>query len=191
MENKIISTAEAPVMAADSAAASLIRSLGVGKLSADPVPVPRPNYTTLNYNETHFVVPVTLARESAPDDTFTLPTDPRVAVSGGNNVVMREIADGDIRGTVKEQWGGKDWNVTISGMIITDERATVEEYQRRLVELCEARESLIVTCGALNDTFDITRIAVTGMRFDATDGKDNQLFTITGVSDDSYRLEVD
>ena len=156
----------------------------------EPLPVPYP-HSTIDFNETHYIVPLSLSRESDPDHAFTLPTDPRVAVSGGNQVVMREIADGSIVGTVKEQWRRNDWTVTISGILIADEFNTLEYYMQELVDLCQARENLVPTCPLLNDTFGIQRLAVTSLKFDATNGVDNQLFTITAVSDDSYNLEVD
>ncbi|MEE3485104.1 MAG: DUF6046 domain-containing protein [Bacteroidales bacterium] len=165
-----------------------VRSRRTPAMGYSPIPVTYPK-SGLEYDNTHFIVPVGLALSSEPDRVFNLPTDPRVAVSGGNSIVTREIADGDIRGTVKELWRHNDWTVTISGLLMEDEFNTLEWYMQRLVELCNARENLIVTCGLLNDTFDITRIAVTSLRFDATDGQENQIFTITAVSDDSYNLE--
>lgn len=155
-----------------------------------PIPVTYPR-TTIEFNETHYVVPVGLSKSSNPDYIFDLPTDPKVSVSGGNSIVMREIADGSIRGTVKELWRHNDWQIVISGILMEDDFNTLEYYMQRLVELCNARENLIITCKQLNDTFDITRIAVTSLRFDATDGEGNQIFTITAVSDDSYNLEME
>lgn len=178
------------VSAIDSSATEQIRKMGVGKLGYSPVPVPFPK-SSIAYNATHWTSPVRLAKESEPDDFFMLPTDPRISVRGSNTIVMREVADGPIRGTVKETWGNDDWRVSISGILMTDEVGTCDYYMRQLVELCSARECLIVTNEQLNNSFGITRLAVTGVKFNETDGKDNQLFVIEAVSDDSYRLEVE
>lgn len=188
--DKIINIPSRVIEGADASATDLIRTLGVGKLGRSPIPVPMPK-STIQFNETHYIVPVALAKSSSPDDLFYIPTDPRVAVGGGNVIASREIADGDIRGTVKELWAHNDWSVSISGVLMSDERNTVKEYQKKLVELCEAKEDLVVVCELLNETFGITRLAVTSLRFDATDGEDNQVFTINTVSDESYNLEVE
>lgn len=179
-----------PAGAASAAQARLMKTLREGKAGYSTPPVPFP-HSAIGFNETHYVVPVTLAKASAPDDKFTLPLDPRVAVSGGNEIAMREVAGGSLRGTVKELWRRQDWTVTISGMLMADEFYSLEYLMQRVVDICDAQENVVVTCDLLNEVFRITRLAVTSVKFDATDGEDNQLFTITAVSDDSYRLEVD
>ena len=74
---------------------------------------------------------------------------------------------------------------------MTDERGACDDYVRKLVELCDAREALVVTNEQLNNSFGVTHVAVTGVKFNTTDGLDNQLFVIEAVSDDSYGLEVE
>ena len=174
----------------DSRATEPVKDLGVGKLGYSPVPVPYPK-SGLPYRTTHWVSPVRLAKETEPDNLFMLPTDPRISVSGSNSVVMREIADGQIRGTVKERWRNDDWRIVISGILMTDEEGTCEYYLRRLAELCNAKECLRIVNDQLGNAFGIDRIAVTGMKFNETDGAGNQLFVIEAVSDDSYRLEAE
>lgn len=156
-------------------------------MKVSPIPVPYP-HSAIGYNETHYIVPVSLAKESDPDNMFSIPTDPMVGVSGGNTIVKREVADGSIRGTVKEMWRRNDWDIAISGILMSDENGTVEEYASRLVELCEARECLIIDCEYLNDVFGVTKIAVSQVVFNPTPGTDNQEFVIKAVSDDNYNL---
>ena len=159
-------------------------------LKVSPIPVPYP-HSAIEYNETHYVVPVSIAKESDPDNMFAIPTDPMVGVSGGNTIVRREVADGSIRGTVKEMWRRNDWDIAISGILMTDENGTVEDYAARLVELVESRECLLVNCEYLNDVFGVTKIAVTQVVFNPAPGTDNQEFVIKAVSDDNYNLEVE
>lgn len=181
---------ESAVEAVDRAAVGTLKTLGVGKLGYSPIPVTAPN-SAIGYNTTHWVVPVELARESDPDHPFKLPTDPRVGISGRNSVVMREIAGGGIRGTVKELWRHDDWTIKISGILMTDENGTCEDYMQKIADICNADENIVITCQPLKNILGITRIVVTAVEFPATDGEENQLFNITAVSDDSYRLEVE
>lgn len=181
---------ETPAKAADTAQARLMKTLREGKMGYSLPPVPFP-ISSIAFNETHYIVPVSLAKASAPDSSFRLPVDPRVAVSGGNEIAMREVAGGSMRGTVKELWRRQDWSVTISGMLVAENAETLAYQMQKIVEICDAQENVVVTCELLNQTFRITQLAITSVKFDATDGEENQLFTITAVSDDSYNLEVE
>ena len=62
---------------------------------------------------------------------------------------------------------------------------------RKLVEMLSAKEALIVQNEVLNNQFGITRLVVESFNFPATDGTDNQVFTFTCASDDSYNLLTD
>lgn len=193
---------ENPIQAIRSAVTgerSEVRTEWTPAIGYSPIPVPYPK-TTLQYGETRFIVPVSLAKESEPDNAFQLPTDPIVTVSGGNTIAHGNIADGAIRGTVKEFWSRGNYEIKISGILMSDDgsgeigedgKVRMQYYLSRLVELCEARENLIITCPDLNEAFGISRIAVKKVDFQPTDGENNQLFAITADSDDSYNLELE
>lgn len=180
------------------------QNFGKGALGVSPIPLLRPK-SSLAFAQSHWVAPVGLNLVSRPDpsDRFWIPTDPQINISGGNKIVKREIANGAVagngavNGTVKELWRSDDYKVTLAGVLMTDDNNPQSEYRevgdqmRRLVELLSAKEALIVTCEVLNDQFGITRLVVDSFEFPATDGTDNQVFTITCYSDESYNLLTD
>ena len=184
--------------------AEIGRNFGRGALGFSPIPLLRPK-SSLQFAQSHWVAPVGLNLVSRPDpsDRFWIPTDPQINISGGNKIVKREIANGvvagngAVNGTVKEFWRSDDYKVTLAGVLMTDDNNPQSEYRevgdqmRRLVELLSAKEALIVTCEVLNDQFGITRLVVDSFEFPATDGTDNQVFTITCYSDESYNLLTD
>ena len=152
----------------------------------------------IRFGEGQFAVPLRLALSSSPDDVFSLPLDPVVVVKGSNSIVRREIAkavvEGDeIRGTVKELWTQDDWSISVSGILMTTGDAddeSVSYYHDRLLRLLTAKESLVIECDVLNNIYNVTRVVVESFDFPFTKGIENQSFTISMLSDDSYDLEV-
>ena len=187
-----------------SEASEIRQNLGTGVLGFSPIPLLRPK-SSLQFAQSHWVAPVGLNLVSKPDpsDRFWIPTDPQINISGGNKIVKREIANGAvagngaINGTVKELWRSDDYKVTLAGVLMTDDNNPQSEYRevgdqvRAMAELLSAKEALIVTNEVLNNQFGITRLVVDSYQFPATDGTDNQVFTITCYSDESYNLLTD
>ena len=180
------------------------QNLGKGALGFSPIPLLRPK-SSLAFVQSHWVSPVGLNLSSKPDpaDRFWIPTDPQISIAGANKIVKREIANGAvagngaINGTVKELWRSDDYSITFAGVLMTDEDNPQIEYRevgdqvRKLVEMLSAKEALIVQNEVLNNQFGITRLVVESFNFPATDGTDNQVFTFTCASDDSYNLLTD
>lgn len=137
---------------------------------------------TMPYDK--MIVPVTLKLETEKEG-FTFPLDPLVSVSGKNSIVCRNIAhyDGSIRGTVKEKWNNDDWNITISGLLISDENFSMEDYMLRLRRYIEADGNVQIICPYINDGYDITRIVIESYDFPFTKGEKNQTFTLKCKSD--------
>lgn len=187
---------ETSVSKVDGIATSALEQIGVGKLGYSPIPVLRPN-TSLTAVDTHWICPVALALASHPEDKFWLPTDPQVSIKGGNSIVKREIANGNIRGSVKEMWRNNDWTISIAGILMPGMDRTentekdLEYFVKRLAEICNARENIIIDCDKITSQLGITQICIESMDFPATDGEDCQAFSITAVSDDSYTLQID
>jgi len=136
---------------------------------------------------TFYQVPMTLKSQSGL--TFALPVDPLVSVSSRYNIVKRSVQkQGAVRGTVKEFWSHDDYSVQIAGLLMADDPATLQEYQRRLLDICNRPESVIVECEMLNDVFDILEIAIESIDFPFTKGEYNQTFNIKALSDESHSL---
>lgn len=149
--------------------------------------------------ECQYAVPFRLALSSSPDDVFTLPLDPVVSINGSNEIVKRAIAkavvNGDeIRGTVKELWTQDDWKISVSGVMSTTgslDDESVEYYVDKLLKFLTAKEALVVECDVLNNIYGVTRVVVESFDFPFTKGLDNQSFTFSLLSDDSYQLEIE
>lgn len=156
--------------------------------------LPRLSPSNVRFGETQYAVPFRLALSSSPDDVFTLPLDPVVKVGGGNNIVKREVAKSDMRGTVKELWTQNDWSISVSGILATvgsGENETMEYYVERLLSLVTAPEALIVECDVLNNIYNVTHVVVESYDFPFTKGLDKQSFTLSLTSDDSYDLDIE
>ena len=149
----------------------------------------------VRFGETQYVVPLRLALSSNPDDMFTLPLDPVVSVNGSNTIVKREVAKSEIRGTVKEKWNQNDLSISVSGVLTTtdpdDSSKTVDGYAQRLLHFLLADEALIIECDVVNNVLDVQRVVVEKFDFPFTKGVENQSFSFTLVSDDSYNLETE
>ena len=117
-----------------------------------------------------------------------LASDPLIAVSRTNEIAKRNVAKPEKQGSIKESWAVGDWNVNISGIIIANTEEELKQAVQELSDICAVRESLEVTCGILNDQYDITRLAIDNLQLPFTPGMLNQQFTITAVSDTSYEL---
>lgn len=102
-------------------------------------------------------VPVTL---KLGVDEFLLPVDPVVAIKGNNKIIRRYVNKSHVRGSIKERWNQDDYEITIGGIITSDENNTLYDYLIRLRAFCEARESIGIVCDLLNNVFDIHYIAI-------------------------------
>lgn len=133
-------------------------------------------------------VPVTLKMGA---DEFMLPIDPVIAINGNNKIIRRYVNKSQVRGSIKERWNQDDYEITIGGIITSDENYSIYDYLTRLRTFCEARESIGIVCDLLNNVFDIHYIAIDSYDFPFTRGADNQQFTIKAFSDDNYLLLTD
>lgn len=80
--------------------------------------------------------------------------------------------------------------ITTKRQLFTDNE-NVNYYVYKLTQLLTAKEALIVECDVLNNTFGITRVVVESYDFPFTKGVENQSFSFSLLSDDSYNLEVE
>ena len=120
---------------------------------------------------------------------FTLPVDPLVSVSTKYDIVTRNVKkQGTMRGTIKELWNQSDYSITIAGILMASDSYTLQDYQRKLLAICNTPEAVMVECEMLNDVFEVLKIAIESLDFPFTKGENNQSFTIKALSDESYSL---
>ena len=81
-----------------------------------------------------------------------------------------------------------DYEISISGVLMSDEQHEVDYYVKELRRYAEARESVAVTCDYLNNQYGIDRISIESISFPFTKGMENQMFAIRAYSDDLYDL---
>lgn len=138
-----------------------------------------------NFGFDDYVCKVTL---EAGGRKVLIGSDVLIAVSRQNEIARRMVAKPKMRGTIKESWAVGDWEVNLSGVIISENKDDFERMVKELTEICEVRESVSVTCDALNALYDITKIAIRGIQLPFTPGVGNQQFNISAYSDESYEL---
>ncbi len=120
---------------------------------------------------------------------WQLPIEPVVAIGCKNNITKRSVlkagyADVERRGTVKELWSQDDYDISISGVFMSDSDGTLPETAlRRLRAYCEGRKSVEVE-SPLFTLFNIRRMAIEDYQFPFTKGMENQMYTIKATSDD-------
>ena len=126
-------------------------------------------------------------------EQWRLPVDPLISVNGKNVIKRRYVSkagkDGR-RGSVKECWSQDDYDITIAGVLIAEDNASLIEMLNNLQKVCQKAEAVSVYCEFLNNanTFGIQKIAIESYDFPFTKGMENQSFTIKAYSDDSYEL---
>lgn len=122
-------------------------------------------------------------------EEWVLPLDPVVAISCKNKIVKREVLkvhriDKERRGTVKELWTQGDYEIDISGVLMSEKEGDLpEEELRRLRAFCEHRGSIQVY-SPLFTIFNIKKICIEDYSFPFTKGMTNQMYSIKATSDD-------
>ncbi|WP_289730862.1 DUF6046 domain-containing protein [uncultured Alistipes sp.] len=144
------------------------------------------------YNAAGVVRSVMPMRVRRPGDRewFTLPLEPLVSVSGKNTIVRRKAAKSKTGGTVKEQWGQDDYEVTIRGVVSgADESKYPESQLRRLLELFGERQAVEAEQEMLR-LFGIYYLAIESASFPHTKGMNNQHYEIKAYSDSPEDLLI-
>jgi len=123
------------------------------------------------------------------------PLEPTIEISGGNTIVRRNVLKVDPkkarRGSIKELWQQDDYEITISGLITTDETSVWEEYDlMQLRNFCEERRPVYLI-GKPFSTLRISRCVIDSWSLPATIGEDLQSFSLKLYSDDEYELLIE
>lgn len=134
-------------------------------------------------------VPMRFPLEVQPEggEWWLLPIEPLITITGRNIIVKRQVSKGKIRGSIKERWTQDDYQIKIEGalMNLTQNDYPAKDVQK-LRTLCESAK-LKVRC-PLFELYSINQIVIENYEFPFTAGVQNQAYTITAYSDDTYKL---
>jgi len=136
---------------------------------------------------TNWIVPLTF-RAVGLDD-FKFPLDPIISISSKNLITRRYVNKSQMRGSIKERWSQDDWEITISGVIISANGEYPVNTLKALRDFCNVPESVDVICPLFNE-MDVQRIAIESIDFPFTKGVENQAFVIKAYSDSTYTLLI-
>lgn len=134
-------------------------------------------------------VPMRFPLEVQPEggEWWLLPVEPLITITGKNIIVKRQVSKSKIRGSIKERWTQDDYQIKIEGALIN---LTQNDYPRKDVQklksICESAK-LKVRC-PLFELYSINQIVVESYEFPFTAGVQNQAYSISAYSDDTYKL---
>lgn len=127
-------------------------------------------------------------RMQGDDDAeeWLFPIEPMVSVNGGNVVVRRRVSKGRVKGSIKEKWTVDDYTVRIEGLLMSKDGSYPKGDVARLRALCEGGHVKVLS--PLLEVFGIREMVIETWEMPFTSGQMNQNYTITGYSDDIYKL---
>lgn len=157
----------------------------------DPAIKEKINEGLKSLGSTYWQVPVTFEKTKDGESDFLFPLDPLISLSGKNIITRRYVSKSKNRGSIKERWSEDDYEITITGLLQTDDEHDINYYQQQIRKFKEATQSVGIVCDFLNSVFDIYKITIESVDFPFTKGVENQAFTIKGYSDDNYTLLVE
>lgn len=133
---------------------------------------------------------------------YLLPYEPMINISGGNNIIRRDIAKAKtesgqiLGGSVKERFTQKDYEITISGALygslITGnvEDCFPRDDFEKLRDFMVSAKSLDVYCEPLQ-LLGINQIVIEDFSWPFTKGEYVQAYEIKAYSDIDYKLLLD
>ena len=132
---------------------------------------------------------------------FLLPYEPIINISGGNEVIKRNVAkwkseQSHKRGTIKERWNQKDYEINITGVLIGRqldgrfEGAFPRKDFQQLKTYLESAADVYVNHPLL-EQLDIHKIVIEDFDFPFSKGENVQGYSIKAVSDESYNLLIE
>lgn len=161
-------------------------------VSGDPAVEAKAREGLANLGDNFFQCPLSFMTGEKNEEKWNLPVDPLVSVNGKNVIKRRYVAKANAkdnrRGSIKECWSQDDYEITIAGVLIAEDHASLVEMIKKLREICDKDEAVKVVCEYINESYGIHNIAIESYDFPFTKGMENQSFTIKAYSDDSYEL---
>ena len=131
-------------------------------------------------------LPVRLRLEEAGAEEWLVPVEPMVSLTGQNIITRRRVNKGRVKGSIKERWAEDDYSITVQGILVGAGGKYPEEDVARLRGFCEAGR--VTVLNPLLEIFGISHMVIEKWEIPFTSGSDNQNYTLSGYSDDIYKL---
>lgn len=133
------------------------------------------------------VFPLSLRLPKGGEEEWLLPIEPMITVTGKQVIAKRAVLKSKSRGSVKERWTLDDYGVRIEGILQAEGRYPKEDVAR-LRRYCEAGE--VIVSSPLLELFGISRLVIESWDIPHTSGVENQNYSLSCLSDDSYKLLI-
>lgn len=141
--------------------------------------------------------PLSFSFTGSPKTVWLFPYEPMINISSGNNIVKRNVAkQGDkLTGTIKERWNRKDFDITVTGVLIGSimqgkpEDCFPKDHFTQLFEFLKYSKELFIHCHPL-ELLGINKVVVEDYSFPFTKGENVQAYELKLTSDYSYNLLV-
>lgn len=127
-------------------------------------------------------------------DQTVFPNEPLVGFSIVKTIVETVTVGKYRKGTVKEYITTEDWQLSINGLCLDEDDldAYPAKQVQQLYRLFEVNEALEVVGNKLFSLFDISKIVLKSIDFEAMPGQEGvQKYSIKAVSDQDFYAELD
>lgn len=125
---------------------------------------------------------------------WLFPYEPMITISSGNTIIKRNVAkQGNLIGTIKERWSRKDFDITVTGVLMGSlttgkfEECFPREQMQRLFEFLKYNKEFYIYCAPL-EILGIIKVVVEDYSFPFTKGENVQAYDLKLTSDDFYTL---
>lgn len=155
------------------------------------------NWTTRDaINEDKQFFPLSFSfKENSPRWIF--PYEPMINISSGNNIVKRNVSKqgSQLTGTIKERWSRKDFDITVTGVLIGSimqgkpEDCYPTDQFIKLFEFLKHSKEIFIYSHPL-ELLGITRVVVEDYSFPFTKGENVQAYELKLTSDYNYELLI-
>lgn len=131
-------------------------------------------------------MPVRLKLEEPDAEEWLLPIEPMLSVTGQNIITRRRVNKGRVKGSIKERWTEDDYSITIEGILMGSDGNYPTADVAKMRKFCEAGRVFILN--PLLEIFGISHMVIEKWDIPFTSGNENQNYTLSGYSDDIYKL---
>jgi hypothetical protein len=134
---------------------------------------------------------------SGSDQKWLFPYEPMLTISSGNNIVKRNVAKQGkgLIGTVKERWSRKDFDITVTGILmgqlttgLAEDTYPIKQLESLMEYLSFEKEIFIYSLPL--EKLGITKVVVEDYSFPFTKGENVQAYDLKLTSDFAYNLLV-